>query len=456
MKQLRAGRYSVGAALAAGILALCSPAWADDEVLQPAALIGITEGSVYTRPAKPRWYDAAGTQSRGSYSKNSGPWLGLENGQSLSDGGYEVKIKTKEVSSEASTESSISFTVNTAAEQALILTNSAAGGVDVEIEYTKGLYNDPYAPVYVLWAEDVAGNFLHDLYVCHMAATNRMGSSDDLMPRPQALPYWFHKAGAEAVYGSDSLYLADPPDTPHDLDAVTGATADAGFLLQTKVQNMPRKITLLFEINQSYDTGWYFTAYPDFSADPYYKGSEEPSLIYICQIDFDSPQPGYTFELAGFGHYAGRTGSLYTDFSAIDPDDGLSKNKFEQAILMVDSLTARVLSAGSTTSTTAAGTSSTTTTTAAIVDSPCPAEKILGPGSRWELEALRKFRDRHLKRSPAGRALIRLYYAHSSKIARIVSGNPELAQKALHALSRLARHFLQPAGPCIDGAARGS
>ena len=130
MNQQRNAGLSACAALAAGMLALGTPAGADDEALQPAALIGITEGSVYTRPAKPRWYDAADTVSSCQYSINGGQWLSLENGQRLSDGDYEVKIRTESVSSEAYAEDSISFTVNTAAEQALIESDPVGNQLD--------------------------------------------------------------------------------------------------------------------------------------------------------------------------------------------------------------------------------------------------------------------------------------------------------------------------------------
>jgi hypothetical protein len=73
----------------------------------------------------------------------------------------------------------------------------------------------------------------------------------------------------------------------------------------------------------------------------------------------------------------------------------------------------------------------TTTTTTAI--HLCPAEQLLGPESRQELNALRAFRDKRLARTPGGRMLVLLYYVHSAEIRDILATNQDIQADA-HAL----------------------
>jgi hypothetical protein len=84
-----------------------------------------------------------------------------------------------------------------------------------------------------------------------------------------------------------------------------------------------------------------------------------------------------------------------------------------------------------TTTTTSASTttsiSGTTTTTAVY---PCPAEQLLGPESRQELNALRAFRDKRLARTAGGRMLVLLYYVHSAEIRDILANHQDIQADA--------------------------
>ena len=96
---------------------------------------------------------------------------------------------------------------------------------------------------------------------------------------------------------------------------MTGATVQTDFTLKSRVRDNMRNIALVFEINQAFDWSWYFREYPQFSSEPYYITNGEPSLVYRAEIDLDNVQDQYEFQLVGFGHYAGGTGQLYTEFT---------------------------------------------------------------------------------------------------------------------------------------------
>lgn len=66
----------------------------------------------------------------------------------------------------------------------------------------------------------------------------------------------------------------------------------------------------------------------------------------------------------------------------------------------------------------------------------CPAAALLGTDDP-QLDTLRQFRDNVLAKSPAGRQLIKIYYATGSKIVAVLDNNPALknsAKKALEAI----------------------
>lgn len=215
-------------------------------------------------------------------------------------------------------------------------------------------------PIIVIWLEDMAGNFLQNLYVSNAAATNYMRFTNNMVKRPQAVPYWAHKAcpaGTDS-YG-DTIYLADPATPlPEGLDGVSGATQKTGFQLDTHVIPPAEgaRVKVMLEINQSFDDGWYFAPgnevdldeEPDgvlvegqtYREDRYYYGSNEPSLVYEVVVSLDQPGTESTSLPVGYGHYGGRTGTLYTDFTALDGDT--ERYKFDHAHRMVGQITVTV------------------------------------------------------------------------------------------------------------------
>jgi hypothetical protein len=104
------------------------------------------------------------------------------------------------------------------------------------------------------------------------------------------------------------MYLAKPTvaggPIPLDLDAVTGATRQVDFRLQTK--RKPDGVThfrVMLEINRSWD---YNTFYTSSSFDP----GGQPSLVYGVDVQTDSAEKFFTMNLLGAGHPLGSDGAL--------------------------------------------------------------------------------------------------------------------------------------------------
>lgn len=313
-------------------------------------IYGVTQDSVYVDEfVRIYWFEPDGvatlTHNGTSHPYNSG--TAIEN-----DGSYSIELSVNKDGQTLS--NSVAFQINTSQTVAHLQTleNNALTGLT--IDFTPDSYSGN--PIIVIWTEDMAGNFLQNLYVSTAAATNYMRFTNNIVNRPQAVPYWAHKTCPPmAAAGGGSLHVAQPEiPLPDGLDAVSGATQKLGFSLNSHVQaaGNQNQIKVLLEINQSYDDGWYFAAgnplreetdIPSgttFGDDPYYSGSNEPSLIYSVDVNLDQPGTYTTGEPAGYGHYGGRTGTLYTDFFALDGTT--ERHKFDVAIRMVDQLSVTV------------------------------------------------------------------------------------------------------------------
>lgn len=348
-----------------------SPVYSQD-TLSPVKIFGVTDGSVYTDFVKPRWY--AEEFVTATVQKDSGIRVPFSNGQKISEnGGYQLVV-TKSVDG-LTAETILNFVVDSSAGTAMILTNIGKEGTELKIMFSKGIYyKDARAPVMAIWTEDSSGNFLQNLYVSAVAGTNIMRYTDNYVRRPQALPYWTHKAclgkdygwyGYLVARGYGHLFLADPSvPLPEDLDAVTGATQLNTVTLKTKARTSDttdKQVRICFELNQPKDFGWYFnlgnTNHEEdgtglLSDDIYFRRGTpgEPAIVYCGKIDLDKAQ---TYLLGGsdgqneimpigYSHYAGRTGKLYTDFYYPDAN-GVERYKFDHAHKMVGSITVEVI-----------------------------------------------------------------------------------------------------------------
>jgi len=196
--------------------------------------------------------------------------------------------------------------------------NSLGTGTVVTLEFSRGKSHNH--PTFVLWAEDMEGNYLQTLFITRAVGTSIYDFGDPSsghwepgeIRRPATLPYWAHKRG---VKEEDGLYVPTI-DNPIP-DAYTGATPPGDFYLSTRFDGTaPRKFRILFEINQTWDWNEYWTnnKYPD---DAEYKTSCQPALVYIAEVDLDDLASSYTLEAAGHSHYAGQTGELFTDLGTL-------------------------------------------------------------------------------------------------------------------------------------------
>ena len=81
-------------------------------------------------------------------------------------------------------------------------------------------------------------------------------------------------------------------------------------------------------------------------------------------------------------------------------------------------------------------TTSVSSTTTTSIASQCPLVAISG-GDRKNLSLLRQYRDRVLKKTLAGKHYIRLFYAHSIELTRIMLNNPAITADARSLLNSL-------------------
>jgi hypothetical protein len=203
-------------------------------------------------------------------------------------------------------------------EKEYITVNSEGNGPEVIFEFTKGKEHNH--PSFVLWAEDMQGNYMQTLFITESLGTGVFGhgdaSSGKWMPgeiiRSAAIPFWAHKRGVRSESGSYMPSKNDPVP-----DALTGATPSGNFIIRSKFDNQPpESFRILFEINQSWDWNEYWTnnKFPD---DAEYKTSCQPALVYMTEIDLKNPQSSYEMKVIGHSHYSGKTGELFTDLSTI-------------------------------------------------------------------------------------------------------------------------------------------
>lgn len=191
---------------------------------------------------------------------------------------------------------------------------------EIEIEFIKGeAFNHPS---FVIWTEDLEGDYIETLYVTEYVAKGKFGFGE-IEPgrwkneagearRPATLPYWAHKRNIKAP---DGLYIPSP-ETPVP-DAITTATPKDDFLLETATSySRNAKFRILMEINQAWDSNEFWTnnKYPD---DNDYFGSLQPALVYAVTVDPVNPEEEYHLNPIGHSHPTGENGKLFTDLTTL-------------------------------------------------------------------------------------------------------------------------------------------
>lgn len=193
--------------------------------------------------------------------------------------------------------------------------NAFVEGVPVEIKVSTGSGHNH--PTFVIWLEDIEGNYLKTLFITKSFATGIYGhgaltdstwnNTSGASYRPAALPYWSFKKGL-----IDMKFIIPEKDHPF-VDGYTGATPKGDFTLDTQLPSDGR-YRILLEVNQTWDWNRFWTnnKYPD---NRNYKSSAQPSIIYAVTVDVDDPMRYYVMNPIGHGQYAGEDGNLYTDLS---------------------------------------------------------------------------------------------------------------------------------------------
>lgn len=186
---------------------------------------------------------------------------------------------------------------------------------EFSIRIVKG--NSFNKPTFVIWAEDMEGNYIKTLFITQSYASGIFGYrmiGDSIWEntpgeslQPAALPYWKYKKGF-----IDGKYLIPEPGHPF-VDAYTGATPKGSFNFKTR--NLDETTyRLLVEVNQSWDWNQYWTnsKYEDSNA---YKHSAQPSIIYSVTINCSDSL--FYLNPIGHGDPKGESGKLFTDLSTL-------------------------------------------------------------------------------------------------------------------------------------------
>jgi hypothetical protein len=201
--------------------------------------------------------------------------------------------------------------------QTQVITKPFENGISAKIDFKTG--KSFYYPLIVFWIEDMESKYIQTLYASKSIATSifKYGVHKDgkwtegERRRLAALPYWMYKRNIK----SDTGLLIPSPTNPL-VDAVTGATPQANFILSTNLPKDLKNFKVLMEINQTWDWNnyWHNNKYPD---DAEYKASSQPALVYEVLVDLNSENSKYTFIPIGHSHPSGASGELYKDLSTL-------------------------------------------------------------------------------------------------------------------------------------------
>ncbi|MBN2746079.1 MAG: hypothetical protein JXR34_05075 [Bacteroidales bacterium] len=202
--------------------------------------------------------------------------------------------------------------------------DSATSGRLVKISAEAGKGHNH--PSFVIWQENLQGEVMRTLFVTKSYASGIFGHEnvDDSLwldrpgksYQPSALPYWTERKGL-----IDGKTYIPTPENPY-VDAVTGATPEAGFSLKVRLEAVAGT-RILMEVNQAWDWNEYWTndRIPNNDA---YKHSAQPSLIFAVTID--TSDSVFYLNPIGHGDPTGSSGKLYTDLSGFTTAREIFKN----------------------------------------------------------------------------------------------------------------------------------
>lgn len=338
-----------------------------------AKVIGFTEGSTYTYYAMAFVKPMQGTEvsSIKLFDKNNTPrqyfagdMIKIDGKYAGTNGQYRLEVVTTRLSDGQIASETINFKYIANNLLPVIKTNLKKSGTALTIDFNHKTY-DKYgdgnqkAPAFAIWTESLDGDFIENLYLSSMTATNYVKYEGRWEAKPHSLPYWSHRVCQPKSYLIDEYFVEQEAGAPRytlhlsnmddmekypDLDTVTGATPWADYKIETVTGKKSGKLKILLELNQSLDYGWYYgenSINSQATSNIFYMDSGEPALVYAVDIDLDSPQTVYEMSLIGYSHFAGENGQLYTDFTAVN-GQGQSVNRFEKATEMVEKITVTI------------------------------------------------------------------------------------------------------------------
>jgi hypothetical protein len=193
----------------------------------------------------------------------------------------------------------------------VITTNSDKRGRAVTLKFTRGSAwgsEVRFGPVKIkirpqiaVWVEDSAGNFRQNIYVTHRFAKQEwqsIKSHPDSTYRTSSMPYWMNKL----------LRASQPlPTRARPLpDAVTAATPDGSFSIESVIDSSITAGSIWCEFNSSFDNNEKWPA--DKKNKESFNG--QPSLLF--KGDFSSSGSGtIAMKYIGHGGDSGSDGNLY-------------------------------------------------------------------------------------------------------------------------------------------------
>jgi len=191
-------------------------------------------------------------------------------------------------------------------------------GTSFTVQFEKGKEHNH--PLFAIWLADETGRYIQTLYVSesigrgvfkHAIRGNGKWMEGEIQ-RPAALPYWAHQRNVLNEFGTYN------PSKKHPvIDAYTGATPQASFILHTRSgKPLNGKYKLMLELNQCWDWNEYWTndKYP---TDIDYKTSSQPAIVYAVDFDTNNLKSQYVMKIIGHSHYSGANGSLDPDLSTL-------------------------------------------------------------------------------------------------------------------------------------------
>jgi len=194
----------------------------------------------------------------------------------------------------------------------VIVTNKDSKGHHVTMTFTRGnAWGSPVSfgpvklkikPQIAVWVEDTAGNFRQNLYVTRCFAKQEwrgIKNHPDSTYRTSSLPYWMNKI----LRASLPLPTMAKP-LP---DAVTAATPDGSFTIESNIDSSINAGTIWCEFNSSFDNN---EAWPKKEkSNESFNG--QPSLLFKGEFSSESDTAAVLMKFAGRGGDNGTDGTLY-------------------------------------------------------------------------------------------------------------------------------------------------